>query len=155
MCAWFEEPVSSDDLAGLAAIRESAPAGMEIAAGEYGYTVTIPQDAGGPRGRRAASGCDPLRRGHRLFAGRRLCEAFISIFPDTARRLCISMSPARRPALRHLEWFHDHVRIERMLFDGAPVPRNGADPARPVSARMGLTFKHQDADALRSYRTAA
>ncbi len=36
---WFEEPVSSDDLAGLRLLRERAPAGMEIAAGEYGYTL--------------------------------------------------------------------------------------------------------------------
>src|SRR5258708_19347530 len=34
---WFEEPVSSDDLEGLRLIRDRAPAGMEIAAGEYGY----------------------------------------------------------------------------------------------------------------------
>ena len=36
---WFEEPVSSDDLEGLRLIRDRAPAGMEIAAGEYGYTL--------------------------------------------------------------------------------------------------------------------
>ena len=35
--SWFEEPVSSDDLEGLRLIREQAPAGMRIAAGEYGY----------------------------------------------------------------------------------------------------------------------
>ncbi|HET9406298.1 MAG TPA: enolase C-terminal domain-like protein [Candidatus Sulfotelmatobacter sp.] len=34
---WFEEPVSSDDLAGLRLIRDRGPAGMDIAAGEYGY----------------------------------------------------------------------------------------------------------------------
>src|SRR5579883_1085598 len=34
---WFEEPVSSDDLDGLHLIRDRAPAGMDIAAGEYGY----------------------------------------------------------------------------------------------------------------------
>ena len=34
---WFEEPVSSDDLEGLAFVRQSAPPAMEIAAGEYGY----------------------------------------------------------------------------------------------------------------------
>jgi hypothetical protein len=47
--------------------------------------------------------------------------------------------------LRHLEWFHDHVRIEHMLFDGAPIPKNGAirpDLSRPGN---GLAFKHQDA----------
>jgi hypothetical protein len=36
--AWFEEPVSSDDAAGLRFVREHAPFGMDIAAGEYGYT---------------------------------------------------------------------------------------------------------------------
>jgi hypothetical protein len=30
------------------------------------------------------------------------------------------------PNLRHLEYFHDHQRIERMLFDGALDPRAGA-----------------------------
>jgi L-alanine-DL-glutamate epimerase-like enolase superfamily enzyme len=34
---WFEEPVSSDDLEGLKLLRNRAPAGMAIAAGEYGY----------------------------------------------------------------------------------------------------------------------
>ena len=36
---WFEEPVSSDDLAGLRQVRERAPEGMDVAAGEYGYTA--------------------------------------------------------------------------------------------------------------------
>ncbi len=37
--SWFEEPVSSDDLDGLRLIRDRAPAGMDIAAGEYGYDI--------------------------------------------------------------------------------------------------------------------
>ena len=36
---WFEEPVSSDDLDGLRLLRDRAPAGMDIAAGEYGYDL--------------------------------------------------------------------------------------------------------------------
>ena len=50
------------------------------------------------------------------------------------------------PRLRHLEWFHDHVRIEHLLFDGAPTPRGGA--IRPDMTRpgLGLDFKHQDAE---------
>ena len=36
---WFEEPVSSDDLEGLRLLRDHAPAGMDIAAGEYGYDL--------------------------------------------------------------------------------------------------------------------
>jgi len=38
--SWFEEPVSSDDLPGLRLIRDRAPAGMVIAAGEYGFDST-------------------------------------------------------------------------------------------------------------------
>src|SRR4029079_7033783 len=37
---WFEEPVSSDDLDGLRLIRDRAPTGIDIAAGEYGYDET-------------------------------------------------------------------------------------------------------------------
>ena len=37
--SWFEEPVSSDDLEGLHFLRDRAPAGMQIAAGEYGYDL--------------------------------------------------------------------------------------------------------------------
>ena len=36
---WFEEPVSSDDLDGLRLLRDRGPAGMDIAAGEYGYDL--------------------------------------------------------------------------------------------------------------------
>jgi L-alanine-DL-glutamate epimerase-like enolase superfamily enzyme len=35
--SWFEEPVPSDDLEGLRLLRDRGPAGMDIAAGEYGY----------------------------------------------------------------------------------------------------------------------
>src|SRR5205807_424030 len=37
--SWFEEPVSSDDLAGLHLLRSAVPKEMEIAAGEYGYDL--------------------------------------------------------------------------------------------------------------------
>jgi L-alanine-DL-glutamate epimerase-like enolase superfamily enzyme len=50
------------------------------------------------------------------------------------------------PRLRHLEWFHDHVRIEQMLFDGAPLASDGVirpDPGRPGH---GLTLKERDAE---------
>src|ERR1041384_255485 len=36
---WFEEPVSSDDLEGLRFVRDRAPVGMDVAAGEYGYDI--------------------------------------------------------------------------------------------------------------------
>ncbi len=58
------------------------------------------------------------------------------------------------PRLRHLEWFHDHVRIEHMLFDGAPTPCDGAiapDLSRPGH---GLDFKAEDAERFRIARSA-
>jgi hypothetical protein len=50
------------------------------------------------------------------------------------------------PPLRHIEYFHDHVRIESMLFDGALPARDGAlhpDLSRPG---LGLEFKRADAN---------
>jgi hypothetical protein len=48
--------------------------------------------------------------------------------------------------LRHLEYFHDHARIEQMLFEGALSPVDGA--LRPDLSRpgMGLEFKKSDAE---------
>ncbi len=55
-----------------------------------------------------------------------------------------AFTPARH--LRHLEYFHDHVRIESMLFDGTPELRDGAlhpDMTRPG---LGLELRRADAD---------
>lgn len=144
---WFEEPVSSDDFSGLAEIRAGAPAGMEIAAGEYVFNAT---DARRLLEHRAVDvlQCDASRclgiSGF-LSAGA-LCDAHhIDLSGHCAPALHLHAACAV-PRLRHLEWFHDHVRIEHLLFDGAPVPIGGAiapDMSRPG---LGLTFKQQDAE---------
>jgi hypothetical protein len=62
-----------------------------------------------------------------------------------APALHIPVGCAARP-FRHAEYFHDHARIEQMLFDGAPEPNDGAlkpDLSRPGN---GLTFKRKDAE---------
>jgi L-alanine-DL-glutamate epimerase-like enolase superfamily enzyme len=143
---WFEEPVSSDDLPGLRANRKRAPVGMEIAAGEYAYTVDY------VRNMLQAQAVDVQQADMTRCGGitaflqiAALCEAFhidLSGHCAPAQHLHVACAA---PRLRHLEWFHDHVRIEHMLFDGAPVPAKGAirpDPSRPGN---GLTFRHQDA----------
>jgi L-alanine-DL-glutamate epimerase-like enolase superfamily enzyme len=143
---WFEEPVSSDDLDGLRAVRSRAPAGMEIAAGEYAYTVDYVR-------RMLASQAVDVQQADVTRCGgisaflqiAALCEAFhTDLSGHCAPSLHLHVACAS-PRLRHLEWFHDHVRIEQMLFDGAPVPSQGAirpDRSRPGN---GLSFKHQDA----------
>jgi L-alanine-DL-glutamate epimerase-like enolase superfamily enzyme len=143
---WFEEPVSSDDLRGLRAVRERAPAVMDIAAGEYAYTIWYVRtmlEAGAVDVQQAdVTRCGGVTAFRQIAA---LCEAFqIDLSGHCAPALHVHVACAA-PRLRHLEWFHDHVRIEHMLFDGAPIPKNGAirpDLSRPGN---GLAFKHQDA----------
>ncbi len=144
---WFEEPVSSDDLAGLQLLRQRAPAPMEIAAGEYGYDVDYFRrmlSAGAVDVQQAdATRCGGITGFLQTAA---LCDAHhIDLSAHCAPAVHLHVACAA-PRLRHLEWFHDHVRIEHMLFDGAPVPEHGL--IRPDLSRpgLGLTFKQQDAE---------
>lgn len=143
---WFEEPVSSDDLEGLRLIRDRAPPGMDIAAGEYGFDIWYFRrmlEAGAVDVLQAdATRCCGITGFLRAAAQ---CEAgMIPLSAHCAPALHVHLGCALR-SLRHLEWFHDHVRIEQLLFDGAPAPMNGA--VQPDSARpgLGLTFKRADA----------
>ncbi len=145
---WFEEPVSSDDLAGLRRVRDHVPSPMEVAAGEYGYEPEYflrMMQAGAVDVQQAdATRCGGVTG---FMQAASLCGAFeIDLSAHCAPALHRHLGCAA-PRFRHLEWFHDHVRIERMLFDGAPVPREGMiepDPSRPG---LGLDFKRQDAAA--------
>jgi L-alanine-DL-glutamate epimerase-like enolase superfamily enzyme len=143
---WFEEPVSSDDLEGLRLLRDRAPAGMDIAAGEYGYDLHYFRrmlEAGAVDVLQAdATRCAGITGFLRVGA---LCEArclplSAHCAPSLHAHPCCALAP-----LRHLEFFHDHDRIEHMLFDGALTPVEGKlhpDPSRPG---LGLDFKRPDA----------
>ena len=143
---YFEEPVSSDDLEGLRLIRDRAPAGMKIAAGEYGYDIYYFRrmlEAGATDVQQAdATRCLGLTG---FLQADALCTAFSRpLSAHCAPALHLHAALAAR-SFWNQEWFHDHVRIERMLFDGAPAPQDGvirADLSRPG---LGLDFKHQDA----------
>ena len=144
---WFEEPVSSDDLAGLRMLRERAPAGMDIAAGEYGYTIDYFRRMLNAQAVDVQQ-ADVTRCGGYtgfLQVGA-LCEAqHIDLSAHCAPSVHLHAACAV-PRLRHVEWFHDHVRIEQMLFEGAPLAREGL--IRPDWGRpgLGLEFKRQDAE---------
>lgn len=144
---WFEEPVSSDDLEGLRHVRERAPARMEIAAGEYGYETGYFRrmlEAGAVDVQQAdATRCGGVTG---FLQAAALCEAHhVDLSAHCGPALHLHLACAA-PRFRHLEWFHDHVRIEHMLFDGAPMPSGGA--IRPNLSRpgMGLEFRRQDAE---------
>ncbi len=146
--SWFEEPVSSDDLDGLRSIRDRAPAGMEIAAGEYGYELFY------FRRMLAASAVDVLQADitrcggiTAMFQVAALCESHnLPLSCHTAPALHTHVACAIR-SLRNIEYFHDHVRIENMFFDGVPQPVNGE--LRPDLSRPGLGLELKRADAQR------
>jgi L-alanine-DL-glutamate epimerase-like enolase superfamily enzyme len=147
--SWFEEPVSSDDLEGLRLMRDRAPAGMDIAAGEYGYEPFYFRrmlEAGAVDVLQAdATRCGGYTGFLRAAA---LADAFgIPLSSHCAPALHLPVCCAA-PRLRHMEWFHDHVRIERTVFDGAPVPREGAIEPDLERAGHGLAFKLKDAQRL-------
>ncbi len=144
---WFEEPVSSDQLADLGRVRSRAPDAMEIAAGEYGY------DSLYFRRMLEAASVDVLQ----LDATR--CKGFTGFLEGAAIAasygcpISAHCAPSLHmhlgcavPNFRHIEYFHDHVRIEQMLFDGFIAAEHGRltpDRSRPG---LGLAFKHRDAE---------
>jgi L-alanine-DL-glutamate epimerase-like enolase superfamily enzyme len=144
--SWFEEPVSSDDLDGLHWLRERVPPGMEVAAGEYGY------DLGYFRTMLAANAIHVQQADASRCAGisgfyavGALCEAFqtpLSAHTAPALHLHPGCSLHR---LRNIEYFHDHARIEAMLFDGAPAPRHGQLWPALDRPGFGLELKRREA----------
>ena len=132
---YLEEPVSSDDLDGLRLLCDRAPDGMAIAAGEYGYdlpyfeTMVDAVDVQQADVTRCGGITGLLRVGA-------LCEERGVPFsahcaPAVSAHACTAIGQ-----LAHLEYFHDHVRIESMLFDGTLSPEGGA--LRPDDSRPGL-----------------
>jgi L-alanine-DL-glutamate epimerase-like enolase superfamily enzyme len=143
---WFEEPVFREDYAGTRTVREHAPPGMDISIGEYGYGLyefarmieaksldVLQADAtrcGGFTGLLAVDG---------------LCRTTMTpLSTHCAPHLHIHAATACAQ-LRHIEYFYDHYRIERMLFDGTLAPENGE--LSPDMSRPGIGLELRRADA--------
>jgi L-alanine-DL-glutamate epimerase-like enolase superfamily enzyme len=145
---WFEEPVSSDDLAGLATVRRQVQ--PDVAAGEYSWSLADSAaliDSG-------AVDClqlDVTRCGgitEFLRAAALAAAHSTAVSAHCAPNLHAHVGAAV-PNLRHLEYFHDHQRIERLFFDGALDPRGGVltpDPDRPG---LGMELRTADAERYR------
>jgi L-alanine-DL-glutamate epimerase-like enolase superfamily enzyme len=143
---WFEEPVSSDDLEGLRLLRDRAPTGMNVVAGEYGYDSTYFRrmlEAGAVDVLQAdATRCAGLTGFMRAGA---LCESFHLPFSFHCAPSVHAAAACAIPGFWIGEYFFDHVRIEKMFFDGVLSPVQGRlvpDRSRPG---FGLEFKRADA----------
>ncbi|MHB1988113.1 MAG: enolase C-terminal domain-like protein [Acidimicrobiales bacterium] len=147
---WFEEPVSSDDLEGLREVRDQVD--VDVTAGEYGFDLAYfsrmveaeAVDCLQVDVTRCGGYSEWLRAS--AVAGARSLQVSGHCAPNLHAHVAVAV-----PNLRHLEYFHDHQRIEQMFFDGALDPKGGAlvpDPGRPGN---GLTLKTADAEL---YRTA-
>ncbi|MFF2144742.1 enolase C-terminal domain-like protein [Kitasatospora sp. NPDC058190] len=148
--SWFEEPVSSDDLAGLALVRDAVS--TDVAAGEYGYDLPyfarlapvvdcLQADATRCGGITVWLRAAALAQAHNLqLSGH--CAPHVHAHAATAV-----------PNLRHLEWFHDHVRIEHLLFDGALSPDGGIlRPGQEGRPGLGLSLRGNVAERYRAPR---
>ena len=137
---WFEEPVSSDDLTGLAAVR--AAVRCDVAAGEYAadlYDVT-----------RLCPVVDCLQLdvtrcgGYTgWLRGAAVAQAHnLQISAHCAPALHAPVAAAV-PNLRHVEWFVDHARLEPLLVDGAPTVHHGALHPGGAVPGHGMTISGQ------------
>src|SRR3954452_15172957 len=134
---WLEEPLSSDDMEGLAELRDRMPPGVAVAAGEYIWSSREAERL------LSAEAVDVLQADVTRCGGVTellhiggLCAASQAPFsahcpPAVSAHVCCAVE-----TVRHIEYFHDHVRIESMLFEGAPEARDGE--LRPVESRAGL-----------------
>ena len=145
---WFEEPVSSDDAAGLATVRHQVE--PDVAAGEYSWSLADSArliDAGAVDCLQLdvtrCGGITEFLRGAGVAAAHSL-----QVSAHCAPNLHAHVGAAV-VNLRHIEYFHDHQRIEQLLFDGTLDPHGGALAPDPDQPGLGLQLKTTDAERYR------
>ena len=144
--SYLEEPVSSEDREGLRLLRDRGPGGLSIAAGEYEWTLPQLADLAGcvdilQADVTRCGGITNLLRVDGICKGRQIPFS-AHCAPAVSAHACCAME-----TLSHLEYFHDHVRLEGMLFDGVLSPEGGE--LRPDGSRPGLGLDIKRADAER------
>jgi L-alanine-DL-glutamate epimerase-like enolase superfamily enzyme len=146
--SWLEEPVSSDDLIGLRVIRDALD--VDVAAGEYGYDEAYFAHMAGAGAvdclqievTRCGGYTSWLRAA--AIAGAQGLEVSAHCTPNLHAHVAVSV-----PHVRHLEYFHDHHRIETTLFDGALDPQGGCLQPRVDVPGHGMTLKETTAEKYR------
>jgi L-alanine-DL-glutamate epimerase-like enolase superfamily enzyme len=145
---WFEEPVSSQDLAGLAAVRRQVE--PDVTAGEYSWSLADSArliEAGAVDCLQLdvtrCGGITEFLRGAALAAAHNL-QVSGHCAPSLHAHAAIAV-----PNLRHVEYFHDHQRIEGLLFDGVLSPMGGVLTPDPGAPGLGMALREADAEKFR------
>jgi len=143
---WFEEPVYHQDFEGLREVRERTPAGMEVSVGEYGYGLyhfwRMLQAQTADCLQADATRCGGFSG---LLAVDGLCQAAMMPLSTHCAPYVHLHAALACKMLRHSEYFFDHVRIERMFFDGTSDPIDGALEADTSRPGIGLELRRADA----------
>ncbi len=146
---WFEEPVSSDDLDGLREVRDQVPA--DVTAGEYGYHLQYfaPMVAAGA--------VDCLQMDATRCCGYTGWLAAASLAAAHSLEVSAHCGPnihapvaAAVANLRHVEYFHDHARLDPLLFDGIPPVEAGALIVDDTVEGHGMTLRGAEAERYRA-----
>ena len=143
---WLEEPVSSDDLVGLREVRDQLP--LDVAAGEYGYDepyfarmlVSEAVDCLQIDVTRCGGYTSWLRAS--ALAGAQGVEVSAHCAPNLHAHVAVSV-----PHVRHIEYFHDHQRLDALLFEGVLEPKGGALAPLQGIPGHGLTLKRSGVEA--------
>lgn len=145
---WFEEPVSSDDLDGLREVRDACDA--DVAAGEYGWDLTYFEKM------LAADAVDCLQIDVTRCGGYTVWLRASALAQARSMEVSAHCAPhlhvpvaASIPNFRHLEYFHDHHRIETMLFEGASAPSGGVLVPDAAAPGHGLALRASEAERYR------
>lgn len=143
----FEEPVSAEDLTGLATLRTKLP--LDVAAGERGhhleYFAALLAAGAVSVVQADVTRCAGITEWLRVAALAEAAKVPLSAQRAPSWHAHVATVPS---TLRHVEYFADHARLERVLFDGVLEPRHGT--LRPTDAPgLGLTLKVHDAEPYR------
>lgn len=148
---WMEQPLAPEDHDGMRFLRKSGPPCMELTDGEYAWRPTdirtmIEADTVDVV-MADITRCGGVSAFMKIGA---LCEAWRLPLSSHCAPLLHLHPACALPAFRHAEYFHDHVRIEHMLFEGMPSLSDGALRPDPAAPGFGFVFKESDAQ---HYRT--
>ena len=143
---YLEEPVTSDDLAGLRQVRLGAPAGIAVAAGEYSWSVfdtrRLLESEAVDIAQADVTRCGGITELLRIDA---LCAAHNRPLSAHCAPAITAPVGCALHQIEHIEYFHDHVRIEQQLFDGTPVQSGCSLCPLPGALGNGLALRASDA----------